>query len=547
MVINMKKVLSMILTVVMIASLFTVAIVPVSADTPAGTAITTAAEFAAMTADGTYYLANDITLDTTNPYYNGCFKGNFDGNGYSITLAGYPAFRSLDRTSGANNYIKNLTLKGTITNYIPYGDGDFSNAYNNADATKCYIGALAGPIKGGVYENITNEADIIITNTAVHAGGIYGINHWFNVTVKNCVNKGDIKVSGLAGGIAAYLENSDAANTVVTVSGCTNTGNIESTGSYAGGIAGNGGRFDRVNTGGVTINIENCINNGNVTTAAAAAAGIIGNANDCNKGVTLNITSCTNNGAIKSTAAWAAGILGRGRHVANVTKCVNTGDITSEATASNQYAGGIVGYVYNGEAGANLSVTKCVNMGKVSAVAMVSGIFGNIDHNSANFTITLSYNINAGSFGGAATNKNGIFNLGNNTGRNVIFTEGVPNYTDNNKNHKFILTENYYVEGVPASNLKNLMDGNYVTTGMTAVTADQIASGEVAIALNKLIGEPTFYQNVGIDKAPFTDPSHGLPVLPGTGDAAPVIILAVLAVLSVFGTAIVIKKLRVKA
>ncbi len=123
----------------MVVSLFTTLIVPTAAEEttakseigtvesgykPTGTPITTAEEFANMTDTGTYYLANDIDLSGLDvPYYDKTFKGNFDGNGHSITLNGYSAFSSVERESDSwakERYIKNLTLKGTVTDYIPY-------------------------------------------------------------------------------------------------------------------------------------------------------------------------------------------------------------------------------------------------------------------------------------------------------------------------------------------------------------------------------------------------------------------------------------------
>ena len=61
----MKRTISILVIVaMMLASLL--AIVPVSAATPEGTPVKNAKEFAAMEADGTYYLANDITIGMAN-------------------------------------------------------------------------------------------------------------------------------------------------------------------------------------------------------------------------------------------------------------------------------------------------------------------------------------------------------------------------------------------------------------------------------------------------------------------------------------------------
>ena len=114
----MKKALVLVLALTMVMSMFAVvpfgasaadelAIGAVAADyKPEGTAINTAEEFAAMAADGKYYLAADITVDAT---YMDSFTGTFDGNGKTISTT-TALFAALDGT------VKNLT----ITGYIDY-------------------------------------------------------------------------------------------------------------------------------------------------------------------------------------------------------------------------------------------------------------------------------------------------------------------------------------------------------------------------------------------------------------------------------------------
>ena len=70
-----KRVISFMLVFAMCLTL-----VPDLAMAAAPQSITTAAEFAAMTADGSYRLDQDITL--TTPYEND-FSGTFDGNGHT--------------------------------------------------------------------------------------------------------------------------------------------------------------------------------------------------------------------------------------------------------------------------------------------------------------------------------------------------------------------------------------------------------------------------------------------------------------------------------
>ena len=97
------KTLALILSLLM---MFTMIPISVSADASGeATAITDAAGFAAMTENGNYYLANNITITTT---YSGTFKGTLDGNGKTVTTVA-PLFKSVN---GAT--IENLTVSGSI-------------------------------------------------------------------------------------------------------------------------------------------------------------------------------------------------------------------------------------------------------------------------------------------------------------------------------------------------------------------------------------------------------------------------------------------------
>ena len=75
----MRKTFSLILSVIMVLSLFTV-----GAFAAEGTAINSAEDFKNMTADGKYYLAADITVSET---YAGTFTGTLDGNGKTVTVS----------------------------------------------------------------------------------------------------------------------------------------------------------------------------------------------------------------------------------------------------------------------------------------------------------------------------------------------------------------------------------------------------------------------------------------------------------------------------
>ena len=120
----MKKLISLLLTFAMVASTFMLVISAVDFGkveetyTPdaSATAINSAEDFAAMTANGNYYLNADITVSATwnggaaiSATYaeNTAFTGTFDGNGHTITTT-VPLFATLSGT------VKNLTIAGSV-------------------------------------------------------------------------------------------------------------------------------------------------------------------------------------------------------------------------------------------------------------------------------------------------------------------------------------------------------------------------------------------------------------------------------------------------
>ena len=180
---------------------------------------------------GTYAkLTEDITVTSTETSYGlgtstNPFKGTFDGNGHTITLAinagntGY-AVGLFDYTEDAT--IKNLKLAGSIkssstnTNYVD----------KTTDAGLVKIGAVVGIAKGGIFENIVSAATVDATAKADDAhddtnskiGGLIGYTAGMTtspgdapITMSKCAVIGDVKgpmysayIGGLIGDNAAW-------------------------------------------------------------------------------------------------------------------------------------------------------------------------------------------------------------------------------------------------------------------------------------------------------------------------------------------------------
>ena len=169
----MKRTISILVIVaMMLASVL--ALVPVSAaEAPAGTAINSAADFAAMDAAGTYYLATDITL--TEMYSKANFTGTLDGNGKTITLSGIPT--AIKEMKGAT--VSNLNLVVDYT-FAASGAG----------------GALAH-WANGTFTNITVTANYTVPTGFDMTQALGALFTEINgaSTLTNCVTNGSINIA----------------------------------------------------------------------------------------------------------------------------------------------------------------------------------------------------------------------------------------------------------------------------------------------------------------------------------------------------------------
>lgn len=168
--------------------------------------VSSAEEFAAMDASGSYTLTADITVK--EPYANE-FTGTFDGNGHTVTL-------EITASTANVGLFSKLAGGAVVKNVITAGS--ISGKVNN-------VGGIAGTADG-------------------------------NVTIENCKNTASIKGGKGAGGILGY---SEPGSGFVTISSCANMGSVSGTRKQVGGIAGN--------VVGTHI-IRNCYNQGDISDGA---------------------------------------------------------------------------------------------------------------------------------------------------------------------------------------------------------------------------------------------------------------------------------------
>lgn len=227
------KILSLFLAVVMLFSILSVGATAESlTDVPEGyTGIYTKDDLFAVRENpsGKYILMNDIVFDDAD-YVNGGdfynsgkgwepigtsstpFKGTFDGNGYSIV---------------------NLQINNP--------DGDYQGLF------------------GYAYKATIRQVTIV--NSCIvgkqNIGGIVG--YIYSSYVKNCCNTSSVTGKSYVGGIVGFSSvNKSSSGENSYISECINTGNITATGSYVGGILGNG-EYNYSKT-----NVQESINTGTI-------------------------------------------------------------------------------------------------------------------------------------------------------------------------------------------------------------------------------------------------------------------------------------------
>lgn len=347
-----------------------------------------------------FIVANDITLTS---YVTGgsTYKVTVEGCGHTIT------FGDGCTTGLFNNFggtVNDLVFEGSITATKKTGSvscwvkgGSLNRLVNRADITSStYAGGLFGDYNGSdISDTLTvNECENYGSVTGVGSvGGLAG-NVMYNVEFTNCVNSGTTDGTAsttTAGGIVGCVNNS-AHTSVFT--GCTNNGNVTGS-SQTGGMIGqlkstsamnmtkctnngvitpvgsqNGGGM--VGHGNTTAEFTECVNNGSIVGAGSSQGGITGYWGS----KFLTVKDCTNTAPISCVNGTAAGISGKTDAGADVSGCVNTGNISSEGKTEN-CAAGILGVVRNDK---SYKVNGCINYATVTesnAQGYAGGIVGN--------------------------------------------------------------------------------------------------------------------------------------------------------------------------
>ena len=183
-----------------------------------------------------------------------------------------------------------------------------------------------GGITGALYWSTTNTCvnSGAVTATQDFVGGIIGWGYTNSNDISD-INSGAVKGRAAVGGIAGMI-NAGISNGIVTVKDCKNTGSVTSdyttavTGKFykydfanlsaAGGIVGLAGEYYN-GSGNRYANITNCVNDGNVVGKGQAVGGIVGMRELPQNNTQLGrIENCINNGSVETKLYRAGGIIG---------------------------------------------------------------------------------------------------------------------------------------------------------------------------------------------------------------------------------------------
>ena len=318
------------------------------------------------------------------------FAGNFDGGGYTIS-----GIELVEVTGEAYN---RRGLFGIVNGEIGGGEIKNINITNSNITGGSYIGGLVG--YAGTDAIITNcSVDATITGTGNCIGGIVGGGEGTSVT--NCEAYGSVTGVHYTGGIMG--------NGMADISGCSNYAIVKGN-ERVGGMIGNGFNcsvsgcfnFEKISgSGGVggivgladNMDIVNGYNLGMVNTTASYAGGIAGR-------ITNNTTIKfgVNTGKITSDN-FVGGIAGDTITGSTITQSLNLGDIVS----SNNNAGGILGCASN----ANVStITNCYSNCNISA-SSCGALVGGTNAVTISYCAGIS---NTGSGFYASTSQSGVTN-----------------------------------------------------------------------------------------------------------------------------------------
>lgn len=309
------------------------------------------------------------------------------------------------KADGLLEYCENhgeIVINGsTVGGVVSRCYGTVSHCVNHTDITssKSTVGGIVATLgAGGAVLDCVNRGDITLTGATGYVAGIAQAASSNNLTVMRCVNYGNITCEGNSSVYAAGILNRSGAG--IRMDSCINHGDITTgKGQYTGGVSAYvaGKADDRglitgcFNYGKVTGNgnhvggliayitndsIAGCGNYGAVT-ANATARSLVGGLSGYTSGAAWK--GCFNTGDVTSAAYYTAGCFGSSGTDTRMYECANTGNVKSTATTGTASYFTVAGFAANMVSG---NVTDCFNLGTVEGNKYVSGFIGRCQKNS---------------------------------------------------------------------------------------------------------------------------------------------------------------------
>ncbi len=196
------------------------------------------------------------------------FKGNYDGQGYSINLQISKILEGIEtgfiRELQAPGVVKNLVITGSISGNLSVG-GVAAICLDNTSIINCknYATIQGGSRTGGITGSTTKTTILYgcenygTVNGGAYTAGIVGVSNIPNLT--NCANYGDINGVQQVGGVVGHSYGA-------TMSECFNAGNVTGTNASLPLVGGLVGAI-------YGTQISNCYNLGTVTGTDAGGIG----------------------------------------------------------------------------------------------------------------------------------------------------------------------------------------------------------------------------------------------------------------------------------
>lgn len=397
-------------------------------------------------------------VEAENTYYIGLRESNaqpIDGNTtLTIQLTFCPEHLSGIGTESEPFILQNAEHLKFFADYVN-GTGEVTSDHCNAyakiadDVDEIDMSSVCHPV-GNDYD--TEISWTPISNTICWYGTFDGNGK----TISNLYINGNQEKVGLFGSINGTIQNLTLKNS-----------NVTNTGSNTGILLGYQGRACNINN----VNTYGSINGANYT------GGIVGYSM---KGT---VSNCENHATVAGQK-YVGGI--RGGSINNYSdgsfsNCSNYGNITG----TDEYVGGIVGYIYG------IYIGNCANYGSIQGKNRVGGIAGYTEYDHAE---------NVLNYGDITSTE------GNVVGSLFGYVNNCKGFLAYNKEAKFTVNNQQ-------QNANAIGSGSTGAVAATAFTKQQMKSGEVAFFLNgsKSTGNLAWYQKLG-------ENGDAYPVLTSTGD-----------------------------